>query len=116
MSRKHLFAIVVLLGAAAIAGLLALTRTTAAATQVSSARIAAKSRALDQLEASLRRALAQHPPALPDARSTGSSATRTVYVPSTAVPPGADEREVEHGDDAHEHGDENAHPDGGPDD
>lgn len=116
MSRKHLFAIVVLLGAAAIAGLLALTRTTAAATQVSSARIAAKSRALDQLEASLRRALAQHPPALPGARSTGSSATRTVYVPSTAVPPGADELEVEHGDDAHEHGDENAHPDDGPDD
>lgn len=114
MSRKHLFAIVVLLGAAAMAGLLALTRTTAAATQASSTRIAAKSHALDQLEASLRRALAHQPPALHDARSTGSSATRTVFVPSTAVPSAAGEREVEHGDDAHEHGDENAHD--GPDD
>jgi hypothetical protein len=115
MSRKHLFAIVVLLGAATVAGLLALTRTTAAATQASSTRIAAKSRALDQLEASLRRALGQQPPAVPDARSTGSSATRTVFVPSTE-PQAAGEHEVEHGDDAYEHSDENAHEDESPDD
>ena len=108
MSRKHLFAIVVLLGAAAVAGLLALTRTTAAATQASSTRIAAKSRALDQLEASLRRALAEQPSTLSDARSTGSSATRTVFVPS-ALPQAAGEHEDEHADDdAHEHSDETA--------
>ena len=63
MSRKHLVAIVVLLGAAVVAGLLALTRTTTAATQASTAQLTAKSRSLDRLEASLRHMLAQQPPA-----------------------------------------------------
>jgi hypothetical protein len=99
MSRKHLFAIVVLLGAAAVAGLLALTRTTTAATQASSTQIAAKSRSLDKLEASLRRSLAQQPPALPAARSTGaSSAPRTVFVPSSAAAQAATGRDDDDGD------------------
>jgi hypothetical protein len=112
MSRKHLFAIVVLLGAAAVAGLLALTRTTTAATQASSTQIAAETRSLDQLEASLRRSLAQQPPALPAARSTPASpAPRTVFVPSSAASQAVTgEREDEHGDDAaHEQSYEEAH-------
>jgi hypothetical protein len=119
MSRKHLFAIVVLLGAAAVAGLLALTRTTTATTQASSTQIAAKSRSLDQLEASLRRSLAQQPPPLPAARSTAASpAPRTVFVPSTAAQQAATgEGEHEHGDDGdHDRGIEGAHEHEGADD
>ena len=80
MGRKHLFAIVVLLGAAAVAGLLALTRTTTAATQASSTQIAAKTRSLDRLEASLRRSLAERPPALPATTEGGGQSVpaRTV--------------------------------------
>lgn len=101
MSRKHLFAIVVLFGAASIAGLLALTRTTTAATHASSTQITAKSRSLDQLEASLRRSLAEQPPALPATRSTAASAApRTVFVPSSAAAQTATgEHEDEHGND-----------------
>jgi hypothetical protein len=82
MSRKHLFAIVVLLGAAAVAGLLALTRTTTAATQASSTEIAAKSRSLDRLEASLRRSLAERPPAVPTRKGAAaqSAPSRTIFV------------------------------------
>jgi hypothetical protein len=119
VSRKHLFAIVVLLGAAAVAGLLALTRTTTAATQASSTQIAAKSRSLDQLEASLRRSLAQQPPALPAARSAAALSTpRTVFVPATIAPQAASgEHEDEHGDDdAHEQRSGAAHEDDGGDD
>jgi hypothetical protein len=99
MPRKHLFAVVVLLGAAAAAGLLAVTRTVdlgaAAATPVSNAQITAKTRSLDRLEASLRRSLAEQPP-IP---AVGSSASqRTVYLrssaPSGQAPTG--EREDEH--------------------
>ena len=118
MSRKHVFAIVVLLGAAAVAGLLALTRTTTAATQASSTQIAAKSRSLDQLEASLRRSLAQQPPTLPAARSTAaSSAPRAVFVPSSASAQATGEREDAHGDDdAYEQSYEDEHEDEGADD
>lgn len=105
MSRKHLFAIVVLLGAAAVAGLLALTRTTTAATQASTTQMAAKSRSLDRLEASLRRSLAQQPPALPATRA--SSAPRMIFVPSSvAAQTSIGEREDEHGGDERDHGDE----------
>lgn len=106
MSRKHLFAIVVLLGAAAVAGLLALTRTTTAATQASTTQMTAKARSLDRLEASLRRLLAQQPPALPAARATAaSSAPRTVFLPSSAAAQASTgDGENEHGgDDAYEH-------------
>lgn len=108
MPRKHLFAVVVLLGAAAVAGLLALTRTQpgATATQASSAQIAARTRSLDQLEASLRRSLAKRPPAV---SSTGRSALpRTVYVRSSAaVPTGG--HEDEHGGDDQAYEQEHEH-------
>lgn len=100
MGRKHLFAIVVLLGAAAVAGLLALTRTTTAATQASSTQIAAKTRSLDQLEASLRRSLAERPPALPATTDGGGQSVpaRTVYLRS-GVYAQAPTGEHEHEDD-----------------
>ncbi len=106
MSRKHVFVIVVLLGAAAVAGMFALTRTTSAATRATSMQIAARSRSLDQLEASLRRALAEQPPALRTAPSTdGSSTPPTIYVPSTT--PQLEHEDAGSGDD--EHADEDDH-------
>lgn len=89
MSRKHLFAIVLLLAAAAVAGLLAVTRTVAlggAATPASSAQVTAKTRSLDRLEASLQRALADQRPAVPSSRPAAASSAQplTIYVPSTA--------------------------------
>lgn len=100
MARKHLFVVVVLLGAAAVAGLLALTRTVsvgATAAPASTAQVAAKTRSLDRLEASLRRSLAKRPPALPSARATAdpSAAPRTVYVRPA---PSAGAYEDEHGE------------------
>jgi hypothetical protein len=107
MSRKHLFAIVVLLAAAAVAGLLAVTRTVAlggAAAPASSVQVTARTRSLDRLEASLRRALADQPPAVASSGpAAASSAPLTIYVPSTAsAPASAGERgepEDEHGRD-----------------
>lgn len=113
MPRKHLFAIVVLLGVALVAGLLALARTSTATTPASSTQIAAKSRSLDRLEASLRRSLAAQPPALPEAgRAAVPSASGTVYVRSGPATQAGREPEDEHGDDDHayeqEHDDEDA--------
>ncbi len=108
MSRKHLFAIVVLLGAAAVAGLLALTRTTTAATQASSTQITAKSRSLDKLEASLRRSLAQQPPVLPITRATAASVAPGTVLVRSGAELATGEHEDEHADDGHayEHEDE----------
>ena len=104
MSRKHLFTIVVLLGAAAVAALLAVTRTTTAGTPASSAQILAKSRRLDQLEASLQRALAEHPRTLPVTQRAAGAPARTVYLRSGAtVQAPAGEGEHEHGEDGYEH-------------
>ncbi len=104
MSRKHLFAIVVLLGAAAVAGLLALTRTTTAATHASSVQITAKSRSLDRLEASLRRSLAKQPPAVStrNGAAAQSAPSRTIFVraPQPALQ-ASGAHEDEHGDDDH---------------
>jgi hypothetical protein len=85
MSRKHLFSIVVLLGAATVAGVLALTSTRqlgALTTQASSAQIAARSRSLDRLEASLQRSLAKQPPAVPAVSRPAPQ--RTIFVRPTA--------------------------------
>ena len=61
---------------------------------------------LDQLEASLRRALAEQPPALRTAPSTdGSSTPPTIYVPSTT--PQLEHEDAGSGDD--EHADEDDH-------
>ena len=113
MSRKHLFPIVALFAAAAVAGLLALTRTTqlgATATQPASAEIAAKTRSLDRLEAALRRELATQPGSSSQLRAGAQSSPRTVYVRAAAQPQSADD-ETEHGDDDHEHSNQPEHDD-----
>jgi hypothetical protein len=104
MSRTHLFAVVVLLGAAAFAGVLALTRTGqvgATPEPASSAQLAAKTRSLDRLEASLRRSLAARTPSQRAAQETPSQ--RTVYVRAASPQTPAGEHDDEHGD---EHGDD----------
>lgn len=98
MSRKHLFTIVVLLAAAAVAGLLALTRTTPAATPASNTEIATKTRSLDRLEASLRRSLAEKPPALP------AASRATLGQPS--FPEQDEHGEDEHAEDQHDDDDD----------
>jgi hypothetical protein len=87
--------------------LLAVTRTTTAATPATSTEIAAKSRSLDQLEASLRRSLAEQPPTQTRA-AVDSAPTRTVFVHSGARPQVTGEHEDDHGedDDAYEHDDD----------
>jgi hypothetical protein len=106
MSRKHLFAVVVLLGAAAVAGLLALTRATrpgSAAAQTPSAQIAERMRSLDRLEASIRRSLAQQPPATPAAQQSGGTSPRTVYVRAGTPQPQSGEREGHRSEHEFEH-------------
>jgi hypothetical protein len=83
MKRRHAFVIALLIGAAAIAGLVAATRTaglgrSAQQPAVSSTSIAARSRALDRTEANLRRMLAQRPTA--NRVSPPASAQKVVYV------------------------------------
>lgn len=100
MARKHLFVVVVLIGAAAVAGLLAVTRTVslgATAAPAQTAQVAAKERSLDRLEASLRRTLAKQPPTLPTARATTgpSAAPHTIYVRPA---PSAGAYEDDHGE------------------
>jgi hypothetical protein len=74
-----------LIAAAAVLGLIAVTRTTALGTanrQSADAAIAARIRQLDRFEASLRHALTRKPPALPQlrARKTAApAAPRVVY-------------------------------------
>ncbi len=103
MARKHQFVLVVVLAAAALAGALALSRTVrlgAPTPSVSDSQVAARSQALDRMEASLRRSLARKPPALPARPRLAPAAQRVVFV-RQAPPPVAsgredDESEAEH--------------------
>jgi hypothetical protein len=74
MKKAHVIIVSLILGLAAVFGLLAATRTAhvAAGTQAhaSNATIAERSRKLDQTEAALRRALRDRPPALPPVRAS----------------------------------------------
>ena len=96
MARKHLFPLVVLLAAAAVAGVLALSRTVALGQGTSSANadtaIAYRLEELDRFEASLREQLAR-------SSQPASAPTRTVYRRASAATAHAD-------DDAYEHEDE----------
>jgi len=83
MPRRHLFVIVVLLGAVAVAGLLAVTRTVALGSAAQAppsqdAAISFRLQRLDSLEASLRKQLAAQ-------GAAASSAPITVYRRSTAM-------------------------------
>jgi hypothetical protein len=76
MKRSHAFLIALAIGVAAVFGLMAATRTThlgsnpTKATTISSAQIAARNRALDRMEITLRKQLTQKPPALPPMPAT----------------------------------------------
>ena len=106
MARKHRFSIVVMLGAAVVAGFFALSRSVqlgAASKPASTAQVSARARSLDRLEAQLRHQLAALPKAAPKAQpvATRSASPSVLYVRSTASPVSAS-----HGDDGDdgEHG------------
>jgi len=96
MARGHLFLIVVLLGAAAVAGLLAVSRTSAQSRPVSGtdAAISVRMKKLDKLEASLQRQIT--------ARRKASAAARTaptiVYERATAPVSASHSGDDGHGD------------------
>ena len=100
MSKINIAAISALLALAAVLGTVAATHTVSlGATQrhASTAVVAAQARRLDQFEASLRRALAKRPPALPALpKPAATGQPRVVYrrpAPVVVV------RHVHHGDD-----------------
>jgi hypothetical protein len=110
MPRKHLFPLVVLLAAAAMAGLLALGRAVdlghpAGASTGRQPAIAFRLTQLDKAEKSLQAQLA-------DLRKTPAAGPRTVYQ-RAATPVAAHAADGEHGDD---HGDDEHHEGGGRDD
>jgi hypothetical protein len=83
MKRRHAIVIALLIGAAALAGLVAATRTaglgrSAQQPAISTASIAARNRALDRTEANLRRILAQRPAA--NRAVPAAPAQKVVYV------------------------------------
>ena len=89
MNGKHAITISLAAGVAAIAGMFAATKSvqlghhgSAAAAQSSSALVAQRSAQLDRAEASLQKALAQKPPALPALPGSPVAAQR----PNQAVP------------------------------
>jgi hypothetical protein len=108
MARKHRFSIVVMLGAAVVAGFLALSRSVqlgAASKPASTAQVSARTRSLDRLEAQLRDQLAALPKVTPKAKpvATRSASPGVLYVRSPASPAAATHGDDEH-DDAEAHG------------
>jgi hypothetical protein len=115
MPRKHLFPLVVLLAAAAVAGVFALSRTVelgqaAKATESPDTAIAYRLDELDRFQASLRKQLAETPSA--------SAQPQTVYRRAAAPSAPAASAEDEHEDSGHEyeHEEANEHEDEGRDD
>lgn len=89
MSRRHVTVISLFLASALVLGMFATLRTTqlspGSTPKVSAAQIAQRSRQLDRVEASLRRAARQQPPALPalpaaPTRLAAAAPQRVVYV------------------------------------
>lgn len=79
MARKHVLLVSLLLGLAVAIGTLAAVRTTRAgqpsvtAPKVSSGSLAQQNRALDRVQASLRKALSRRPPKLPRVPANASA-------------------------------------------
>jgi hypothetical protein len=99
MARKHRFSIVLMLGAAVVAGFLALSRSVqlgAASKPASTAQVSARARSLDRLEAQLRNQLAALAKTPREAKpvATRSAPPGVLYVRSPASPVAAT-----HGDD-----------------
>ena len=95
MARGYLFLIVVLLAGAAVAGLLAVTRTAQSSPGASATNpaISYRMKKLDRLEASLEKQLSQHSKAA--AKSTAAPVVVYRRAPSPVV-------STYHGDDEHE--------------
>jgi hypothetical protein len=107
MKKIHALAIAVILAVSAGLGLAAATKTaglrSATPTTVTSkAAIAARSHKLDRLEASLRRALRDKPPALPAARRPSAAPAQQVIYRRPA-PIVVIKHNPHHGDDGAEH-------------
>ncbi len=113
MNRGHALIISLLLAAAVVAGVLALTRSgDPASASVRSGEIAARQAKLDAWQRELEAALAKKPPTLPALPQRGTSsaaADRVVYVRESGSSAGrgeddhgeeheADEQESEHGE------------------
>jgi hypothetical protein len=86
MKKAHVVAVALLLGLAAVLGVLAASRTAglgaSSRSHVATTSIAARTKKLDQVELALRRALRDRPPALPPvpASTPGvAAAPRVVY-------------------------------------
>jgi len=99
MARKHRFSIVVMLGAAVVAGFFALGRSVqlgVASKPVPTAQVSARARSLDRLEAQLRNQLAALAKTPREAKpvATRSASPGVLYVRSPASPVAA-----AHGDD-----------------
>ena len=99
MSRRHLFPLVVLLAAAAVAGLLALARAVdlgrpAAASTGEQPAIAFRLARLDKEERALRQQLA-------DLRRASAAGTQTVYERGAAAPSSTQVADDDHGEDDH---------------
>ena len=81
MRRLHIITVAVLLGIAAAAGVIAMSRTTGvgarAHSRTNDAVIAARIRQLDRFELALRRSLRDRPPALPRVPAAGQGPTRS---------------------------------------
>jgi hypothetical protein len=88
MARKHIFILVVILGAAVLSGLVAMARTTGVGTNANAAPTAAspaleaRLRHLARFEKRLEMQLAKEPAGAALSSSAGQS---TVYVPSTST-------------------------------
>ena len=83
MARKHRFSIVLMLGAAVVAGFLALSRSVqlgAASKPASTAQVSARTRSLDRLEAQLRDQLAALPKATPKAKPVATQSLSLIHI------------------------------------
>ncbi|HZO62840.1 MAG TPA: hypothetical protein VFB35_07650 [Gaiellaceae bacterium] len=114
MKKFHALTVALVLATTAIVGVVAATRTTnlAAGSSADRAALTARAHRLDRLQASLRKALADRPPALPPLRTSAGTAPpraqRVVYrrpAPIVVIKhrPGG-ETESEHEDGEHEDG------------
>lgn len=125
MSRPSLLVLVVLVGAAAVAGLVALTRTSAAEAEAPSGsaaqnEIAYRLEQLDKVEADLKQRIADASKPIPTSKAQELQARPTVVLqPALASVPSV-ERDGDHGDDddhgEREHDDDQEHGEGDRDD
>jgi hypothetical protein len=109
MKKIHVTIVALLLGVSAVLGVVAATRTAGlgaaatATTHVTSASIAQRTRRLDRVEAALRKALRDRPPAFPAVPSSSRTASAATGVVYRRAAPIVVLRRSTHGDDTAEH-------------